>query len=65
MTGAIDEGPRAFSCRDVGYACEWSLRAASADEVQSRFRDHARCAHGLPEVSGELAARVAAAIRPA
>lgn len=52
-----------FACRDLGQVCEWALRAPSADEIERRYRDHARCAHGLREISPEQAGRVRAAIR--
>jgi len=53
-----------FACRDVGYACEWKLRAESVDEIQGRFRDHARCAHQLRELPTDLVGRVGAAAHP-
>jgi predicted small metal-binding protein len=52
-----------FACSDIGYACEWGLLASSAAEVQMRFRDHARCAHGISPVSPELEGRVTAAMQ--
>jgi predicted small metal-binding protein len=59
------EGPShwSFSCRDVGYSCEWRLRAANADEIQTRFKEHARCAHQIREVPPELLQRVVSASR--
>jgi predicted small metal-binding protein len=53
-----------FACRDLGEVCEWALRAPSVEEIDRRFRDHARCAHAIRTVSPELEARVRAAIRP-
>lgn len=56
---------RTLACRDLGFPCEWQLRAASIDEVQRRFREHARCAHGMAELDAGWVDRVTAASRPA
>ena len=53
-----------FSCATLGYVCEWRLRATSPDEIERRFRDHARCAHSLADVSADLATRVRSEIHP-
>jgi predicted small metal-binding protein len=53
-----------FACRDLGRSCEWALRAPSVEEIESRFREHARCAHQLREIDAGLAAALRAAIRP-
>jgi predicted small metal-binding protein len=65
MTEAVGPSRWSFDCRDVGYSCEWRLRAPSVAEIQARFREHARCAHQLPEVSADLLGRVGGAARPA
>jgi len=52
-----------FACASLGNVCEWALVAPNAEMVQMRFRDHARCAHGIHPVPDELARRVAAATR--
>ncbi len=57
-------GTVSFSCSSLGTVCEWALTAASAAEIERRFRDHARCAHGIAEVSPDLSSKVRAAIRP-
>jgi predicted small metal-binding protein len=53
------EGVRwSVACRDLGFACEWELRARPWGEVRSRFFDHAKCAHAVagptPELDGRL-----------
>lgn len=57
-------GDFAFSCRDLGEVCEWALRAPTVEEIERRYREHARCAHGLREISTGQSDRVRAAIRP-
>ncbi len=52
-----------FECRSLGNACEWALRASSREEVLERVRDHARCAHNLPDLPPELVGKVEAAIQ--
>jgi predicted small metal-binding protein len=54
-----------FACREVGFSCEWRLNAGSVGEIQTRFLDHAKCAHGLRELPTDLTGRVEAAARPA
>jgi predicted small metal-binding protein len=53
-----------FSCSSLGNVCEWALFASNVDEVQRRFRDHARCAHGISPVPADLVERVAGATHP-
>ena len=53
-----------FECSSLGNACEWKLRTSSVEEIQRRFREHARCAHAIASVSADLAAQVAGRIRP-
>ncbi len=64
MTTNPPESRWSLACRDLGFPCEWELRARPLPEVESRFRDHARCAHALAEVGPELSAKLAAARRP-
>ena len=65
MTG-IGAGPSvAFACRDLGFNCEWALRADSAEEVRARFRDHAKCAHAIDPIPAELSARLDSAVHAA
>jgi predicted small metal-binding protein len=53
-----------FACRWIGLECEWELQAASREEILSRLKNHARCAHALGELPAELEARTTAALRP-
>ncbi|MGA8303700.1 MAG: DUF1059 domain-containing protein [Thermoplasmata archaeon] len=55
----------ALACRDLGFACGWSLTAGSVVEVRNRFFEHAKCAHGMRDLPGEMASRVDSAAQPA
>lgn len=55
----------AFECRSIGFPCEWALRGDSAHEIVDRVREHAKCAHNLPELSADLVSKVEGAIHPA
>ncbi len=54
-----------FECQSLGFPCEWALRANSAEEIVERVREHARCAHQLPELPEDLLGKVRATITPA
>lgn len=55
----------AFECRSLGFPCEWAMRSGAATEVLERVRDHAKCAHNLPELPADLVAKIEAAIHSA
>ncbi len=55
----------AFECRSLGFPCEWALKGSSTNEVLDRVREHARCAHNMPEVPSDLLPKIQAAIHPA
>ncbi len=63
MTASEGVAHWSFACRDLGYSCEWRLRAGSVEEIQTRFRDHARCAHQLADLPTDLIGRVGSAAR--
>lgn len=65
MTSPAANAKWSFACRDAGFPCEWQLRAASTTEIEARFREHARCAHGLRELPPEIVALVASVSRSA
>ena len=54
----------AFECRSLGFPCEWALLGDSPSEVMQRVRDHARCAHSLPDLPADLVTKVESAIHP-
>ncbi|MGA9838937.1 MAG: DUF1059 domain-containing protein [Thermoplasmata archaeon] len=63
MTESPGSSRWSFACLDIGLPCEWRLRAATQDEVELRFREHAKCAHGASDATGELIGRVRGAAR--
>jgi predicted small metal-binding protein len=49
-------------CREVGVDCDFEARGATVEEVMQQCAEHAKAAHGMNEVSAELAAKVQASI---
>ncbi len=64
MSDTHDPPRWTLACRDLGFSCEWAVRATAKSEVESRFRDHLKCAHGEPVLSADLARRIADATHP-
>ena len=52
-----------FGCGDVVQGCKFTVTAENEAEVMAQVAAHAAAAHGLKEVTPELAAQVRAAIR--
>ena len=50
-------------CADVGMDCDFVADAESTDELMEMVVAHAAEAHGITEVTPELAAQVASVIR--
>jgi len=50
-------------CRDVGVDCDGVIRAETEEELMGKVAEHAKTAHGITEISPELAAKVKAAIK--
>ena len=51
-----------IACNDVVAGCAFKASAASEDELLKQVTAHAAEAHGVKEVTPELAAKVKAAI---
>ena len=51
------------ACGDVVPGCAWTATAPSDDQLLRKVTEHAHDAHGVKEVTPELAAQVKAAIR--
>jgi predicted small metal-binding protein len=51
------------ACGDVVPGCAFTASAASEEELVKKVVDHAAHAHGVTEVTPELAAKVQAAIK--
>ena len=54
---------KTLKCRDVGMDCDFQTRADTEAEVMQRAAAHAQRAHGIAEITPDLASRVRAAIR--
>jgi len=54
---------RHISCGDVVPGCDWKEEAATEEELMKKVVEHAAEAHGVREVSPELAEKVKEAIR--
>jgi predicted small metal-binding protein len=52
-----------ISCGDVVPGCAWTASAPSEEELVKEVAAHAAEAHGVEDVTPELAAQVKAAIR--
>jgi predicted small metal-binding protein len=51
-----------IACNAVVPGCSFTASAATEDELMQKVAEHAAAAHGVTEVSPELAAQVRAAI---
>ena len=51
-----------IACNAVFPGCTFTASAATEDELMQKVAEHAAAAHGVTEVSPELAAQVRAAI---
>lgn len=60
---ASDPARWALECRDLGFSCEWQVRATSPAELEARFREHAKCAHPTADTGASLSARIERARR--
>ena len=54
---------KSICCRDVGVDCDFKATAETVDELLQQCVSHAKSAHGIEEITPELAAKVQSAIR--
>lgn len=54
---------KTLRCREVGPDCDFVARGETEDEVMAQVADHARTAHGIDEVSPEMADKARSVIR--
>ena len=54
-----------LKCRDVGFDCDGVLRAETEDEIMRQAAEHAREAHGVEDVTPEMAEQIRAQIHDA
>jgi predicted small metal-binding protein len=50
-------------CRDVGVDCDGVIRAKTEEELMKKVAEHAKTAHGITEISPDLAAKVKGSIK--
>lgn len=55
--------PKVLRCADVVGSCDYVARGDSEQEILDQASEHARSAHGLQEITPEVAEKVRAAIR--
>ena len=53
-----------IACGDVVQGCQFTAEAPTEEELLLAVKAHAAAAHGVTEITPELAAEVKAAIRP-
>jgi predicted small metal-binding protein len=54
---------KALHCGDLMAGCDYVARGATEEEVLTQAAEHAKTAHGMSEITPELAQKVKAAIR--
>ncbi|HET8551882.1 MAG TPA: DUF1059 domain-containing protein [Gammaproteobacteria bacterium] len=54
---------KTMRCGDVVEGCDFVARGENEDEVMAQAADHAKTAHGVNEVSPEMAEKVRSVIR--
>lgn len=54
---------KVFSCRDVGVECDFVARGQTEEEIFQQIAEHGRTAHGMDQLSPELAEKVRCGIR--
>jgi len=57
--------PKQLKCGDLMPGCEFIARGANEEEVMKKAAEHAQKAHGIQQVTPELAAKVKRAIKDA
>jgi len=54
---------KVLSCRDVGVNCDFVARGETVEEILQKAREHARNAHGFPDIPPDLVEKVKGLIR--
>ena len=54
---------KVIHCEDLGFRCDAVARGDTEEELLNRVAEHAASAHGITEITDELAAKVRAVIR--
>ena len=54
---------KVIRCKDVGFDCPGVIRASTEDEAMKKAAEHARSAHGIKDITPEIAAKVKSVMR--
>lgn len=54
---------KVIRCKDVGFDCPGVIRAPTEDEAMKRAAEHAKTAHGIKDITPEIAAKVKSVMR--
>ena len=54
---------KAFHCGDLMRGCDFVARGATEDEVMKKAAEHAKTAHGMDNITPEMAQTAKAAIK--
>jgi predicted small metal-binding protein len=54
---------KVIRCKDVGFDCPGVIRAPTEDEAMKKAAEHARSAHGIKDITPEIAAKVKSVMR--
>ena len=49
---------KTVACRDVGFDCDGVVKGATEEETLGLVAEHAKSAHGLEEVTADIAEKV-------
>ncbi len=52
-----------FVCSDIGVDCPFEAHAETEEELMQKIAEHGRVAHGITEISPEMAEKVKKAIK--
>jgi predicted small metal-binding protein len=54
---------KVLRCRDLGFDCDFVIRAGTEEEILKQAAEHAKAAHNMREIPAEVVTKVRAAIR--
>jgi predicted small metal-binding protein len=56
---------KTLECRDMGVDCNFKATGQTKEEVMQKAGEHAAAEHGMTDMSPEMMAKVAAAVKDA
>ncbi len=54
---------KTVACRDVGFDCDGVVKGETEEATLTAVAEHAKAAHGLDEVTADVAAKVKSVMR--